>query len=301
MSDPTGAGLTVGMVGLGAMGNRMASRLIDAGYEVLLWNRTASKIAPLEARGGVAGASPAEVARRSAVTITMVTDPQALNSVVSGASGIAAGANAGMTLVEMSTVGPSAIARVQSMLPEGVDMLDAPVLGSLAEAARGALQVFVGGSAALFGRWQPLLAHLGTPVHVGPLGCGAAAKLVANSTLFGAIAVLGEALALGLGLGMERDAIFDVLATTPIAAQAARRRAAIESGDYPRRYPLALARKDAALIAEAALEAGADMRAIAAAASWLSDSRQISGEDPDYATVLEAILSRVHPADTGPQ
>src|SRR5439155_5235215 len=128
-----------------------------------------------------------------------------------------------------------------------VELLDAPVLGSIAEAESGALHVFVGGPRELFERWADLLEVLGTVHHVGPLGAGAAAKLIANSTLFGTIGVLGEALALADALGLSRSAAFEVLAASPLAAQAERRREAVEADEYPPRFPIALAHKDAEL------------------------------------------------------
>jgi 3-hydroxyisobutyrate dehydrogenase-like beta-hydroxyacid dehydrogenase len=194
-------------------------------------------------------------------------------------------------MIEMSTVGPAAISRLAALLPEGVGLLDAPVLGSLAEAESGALTIFVGGPAPLAERWMPLLTALGTPHHVGPLGAGAAAKLVANSTLFGVLGVLGEALALARGLGLADVAAFEVLAASPLAAQAERRRPAIVAGRYPARFPLALARKDAELVMQAAAAAGVDLRLARAAQSWLQDAAHAGWADHDYTAVLAQILA----------
>jgi len=120
---------------------------------------------------------------------------------------------------------------------------------------------------------------------MGPSGSGAAAKLVANSTLFGVIGVLGEALALADAIGLEREQAFEVLSTTALADQAERRRPAVESGEYPPRFPLRLARKDADLIAEL----GLDLRVVEAARSWLAETED---EDRDYSAVLERITRR---------
>ena len=234
---------TVAVVGLGAMGSRIARRLLDAGYEVVVWNRTPAKTEELVALGATAAESPAESARRAEAVITMVSDPDALRAVAAGPDGIAAGAGDSVTVIEMSTVGPAALAELASLLPPGAGLLDAPVLGSLSEAEAGSLAVFVGGPEALVERWTPILSALGSPIHVGPLGAGAAAKLVANTTLFGRLGVLGEALALAQVLGLSREATFAVLGKTPLAVQAERRRPAIESGDYPARFsPRLLAR-----------------------------------------------------------
>ena len=266
--------MRVAVIGLGAMGSRIARRLIDAGNDVVVWNRT-----PAKAEGFPrVAATPADAARDAEVTITMVSNPQALREVTA--------AIAPQTLIEMSTVGPAAIHELAAALPSGTDLLDAPVLGSRAEAEAGTLHVFVGGPAELYEKWAPLLAPLGTTHHVGGLGAGASAKLVANSTLFGALGVLAEALRLAERLGLSRAAAFEILAATPIAAQAERRRAALEANDYPPRFPLALARKDADLVAGAAPE----LRLAQAARSWLADADDASWGDRDYSALLAWIL-----------
>jgi 3-hydroxyisobutyrate dehydrogenase-like beta-hydroxyacid dehydrogenase len=195
----------------------MARRLVDAGHRLLVWNRTSTKAE--EIIGADVAASPAEAARRADAVLTMVTDPAALQAVTEGSDGIAAGVDETTTVIEMSTVGPAAISRLAAALPEG-RLLDAPVLGSLAEALAGTLRIFVGGPAELVEEWTPLLSTIGSPLHVGPLGTGAAAKLVTNTTLFGTLGVLGEAVALADGLGLPRDMAFEIIASTPLAAQA---------------------------------------------------------------------------------
>jgi 3-hydroxyisobutyrate dehydrogenase-like beta-hydroxyacid dehydrogenase len=280
----------VAFIGLGAMGGHMARRLVEAGHDLIVWNRTAAKAEPLLEVGASLANSPADAARQAEVVITMVSDPGALRAVTEGPDGVAAGAQTGTTVIEMSTVGPDAVSRLASVLPKSVGLLDAPVLGSITEAESGALQVFVGGPIDLVRQRTPLLSSFGSPIHVGPLGAGASAKLVANATLFGLLGVLGEALALADGLGLARSVAFDVLATTPLAAQAERRQPAIESGDYPPRYTLALANKDADLIQEAADASGVDVRLLAAARSWLADAEAAGAAGRDYSAVLARIL-----------
>ena len=272
------------------MGSRMAQRLLDAGHELVVWNRTPEKAADLVSRGAMLAETPSDAARRSEVVITMLADPAALHDVTEGPHGVVDGISEGSTAIEMSTVGPGAISRLRSVLPVEVGMLDAPVLGSLSEVESGSLHIFVGGPRELFERWSPLLAALGSPIHVGPLGSGAAAKLVANSTLFGMIGVLGEALALADALGLSRETAFGVLAASPLGAQAERRREAIETGEYPPRFPLSLAHKDAELVAAAAKAAGVTLPLGEAARSWLAAADSASWGDRDYSAVLAWIL-----------
>src|SRR5436309_1007475 len=128
------------------------------------------------------------------------------------------------------------------------------------------------------------------PLDAGPLGSGAAAKLVANSTLFGTIGVLGEALALADALGLSRNTAFDVLSRSPLGEQAERRREAIEAGDYRPRFPISLAHKDAELVAAAAAASRIDLRLAEAARSWLADADTASWGERDYAAVVAWIL-----------
>lgn len=279
---------SVGVLGLGAMGGRIARRLLEAGHEVSAWNRSPQKAEALVEAGARPASSPAEVAERVDVVLTMLADPDALMEVVTGSQGLAS-AGGSFTLVEMSTVGPDAIQQVVEALPDDVEVLDAPVLGSLSEVEAGSLQIFVGGSKELFERWSPLLSELGSPLHVGGLGAGAAAKLVVNSTLLGVLGVLGEALALARGQGLTEETALRVLESSPLGAQVERRRPAIESGDYPLRFRLALARKDAQLVVDTADSAGVDARLAAAVLAWLTDADESGWGDRDYSSILEHI------------
>jgi 3-hydroxyisobutyrate dehydrogenase-like beta-hydroxyacid dehydrogenase len=280
----------VAVVGLGTMGGGVARRLLDTGHDVVVWNRTAEKERPLVDAGAELAESPADAARRADAVLTLLADPDALAAVSEGADGIAAGVDAETTVVEMSTVGPEAISRLARALPEGTPLLDAPVLGSTSEIEAGALKIFVGGPEELVERWSPLFSTLGTTIHVGPLGAGAAAKLVANSTLVGALGVLGEAVALADGLGLSREAAFAVLAGTPIGPQAERRRPAIESGDYPKRFSLRLGVKDATLVTDAAAAGGVEARLAEAARSWFEDADAAGFGERDYSAVIAFIL-----------
>src|SRR5439155_17857865 len=116
----------VAVVGLGTMGSGIAQRLLDAGHEVVVWNRMASKVGPLTELGAVAAKNPAEAARRSEAVITMVSDPDALRDVTEGPEGIVAGSGRTTTVIQMSTVGPEPVRRLAAALPEGTGLLDAP-------------------------------------------------------------------------------------------------------------------------------------------------------------------------------
>lgn len=283
---------SVAVIGLGAMGARFAGRFLEAGHEVIVWNRTPEKAEELVSRGASAATSPAEAARSAEAVVTVVSDPEALRAVTEGPNGIAAGANVSTTVIEMSTVGPRAVRWLETALPPGVGLLDAPVLGSLSEAEAGTLLVFVGGPRRLAERWIPLFGTLGSAILAGPLGSGAAAKLVANATLVGTLTLLGETIALADRLGLGRRLTMDILAQTPLGLASKRRREQLETQDFPLRFRLALARKDAELIQEAAEAAHADTRVLAAAATWFADAEEAGLGDEDYSTVLKRIIDR---------
>jgi 3-hydroxyisobutyrate dehydrogenase-like beta-hydroxyacid dehydrogenase len=281
----------VAVVGLGAMGSRIARRFLEAGHELTVWNRDAAKAEPLVAAGASAAQTPAEAARQAEAVVTMVADPEALAAVTEGPDGAAAGLLRGSVLVQMSTVGPRSLERLAAVVPEP-SLLDAPVLGSIGEVEAGSLRIFAGGQAELLERWTPLLEMLGTVLHLGPVGAGTAAKLVANSTLVGVVGLLGEALALGTALGLPAEVAFDVLEATPLGEQAKRRRPAFESGEYPPRFSLSLARKDADLILDAAAQRELDLRLATAAREWLADAERSGRGADDYSAVLAEIVSR---------
>lgn len=282
----------IAVIGLGAMGRRIAARLLVQGHEVRVWSRTpATAAAALQERGARLAETAAQAATGSEVAVVMVSDGAALRAVTEGPDGVLA-AGSPPVLLQMSTVAPSDTARLAAALPAGTDLLDAPVLGSVAEAESGTLQLLVGATPEAYGKWEGVLRSLGCPRLVGPPGAGTAAKLVANSALFGLIGVLGESLELAGALGLPVESAFDVLSATPLAAQAERRRDAIADGSYPPRFALSLARKDADLIAEAAGSAGVELRLAHAMRSWLADAEAAGWGAHDYTAVLGHLLSR---------
>jgi 3-hydroxyisobutyrate dehydrogenase/2-hydroxy-3-oxopropionate reductase len=277
----------VAWIGLGAMGSRMAARLRDGGHELVVWNRTREKAEEL---GVAIAGSPREAAERAEFVFTMLADPDALRSVTEGDDGLLTGLRDGSVLVEMSTVGPQAIAQLSEQMPARASLLDVPVLGSLPQAESGTLKLFAGGDDAAFERVAPLLEVLGELLRTGPLGSGAAAKLVANATLVGTIALLGETLALADALGLSREIIWEILAATPLDAQAERRRPAVDSREYPPRFRLSLGLKDAELVRAAGAEAGLELPALDAARAHLAAAEAAGLGDEDYSAVLRHIL-----------
>lgn len=279
-------------LGLGQMGRPMARRLLGAGHDVTVWNRTSEKAEPLVAQGAGPATTPAEAAHGVEAAITMLSDPEALEAVLFGPDGLAHGLQDGATLIDMSTVGVEAVRSLGKRLPKGVTMLDAPVLGTVPHAERGQLKIFVGGEREVFGRWRGVLESLGTPSLIGPPGAGAAVKLVVNSTIGAVVSALGEALALADRLGLDEKTTLDVLAESVIGAGVGRARPSIESDTYPPRFKLALARKDLGLVTDAARRAGVDLPVARAVRDWLQGADDDGLGGLDYTAVVAHIRGR---------
>jgi len=219
----------------------------------------------------------------------MLSDPQALDDVVLGPEGVAAGVSSGATLIEMSTVGPDAVRAVGARLPDGVAMIDAPVLGSIPQATDGTLKIFVGGDRAVFDSCRPVLEAMGSPRHLGPLGAGASMKLVANSTLGALMCGLAEALALADALGLNEAVVLDLLAESPIGVTVKSKRGLIASGHYPANFKLELAAKDLGLVTAAARQAGTELRLAAAARWWFERADAAGLGHLDYSAVIAEV------------
>ena len=277
---------TVGFIGLGNMGKPMAENVLKAGYPLVVYNRTASKAASLQAAGARVAASPAEAAKGADVTITMVSDPAALEAVVLGPNGVLAGARRGSTLVDMSTVSPAAIAKIAAAAQErGVRLLESPVTGGVSAAAGGSLTLMVGGDADLLERLRPLLSTMATKiVHLGPLGAGSNMKL-ATQVLGAAIVVgLAEVMAFGVKAGLDPAAMLEVLSER--SRLVASRTKPILTGDFRPQFSTQLAHKDVTLALEAARGVGAPMFLGAAVREVLTAGMAKGLGDQDYASIV---------------
>ncbi|WP_406508784.1 NAD(P)-dependent oxidoreductase [Streptomyces sp. NBC_00212] len=186
----------IAFLGLGGMGTPMATRLLAAGHPLTVWNRTPAKAQVLAALGAVAAATPGDAVREADVVISMLADPAAVTAVADSA---APQLRPGAHWLEMSTIGPDAVRDLADRLPDGVTLLDAPVMGSVGKAAAGELGILVGGDV---DGVEKLLGDLGTVTRCGALGSAAALKLVLNTAVIGGVVVVAEALALADSLGI---------------------------------------------------------------------------------------------------
>jgi 2-hydroxy-3-oxopropionate reductase len=204
----------VGFIGLGIMGKPMAQNLMEAGYELVLYNRTRAKAEEL-AKDGAAevAASPTEVAENSDVIITMLPDSPDVRNTVVGEGGVLEGLKEGALLVDMSTISPVVTEELAAKVEEhGASMLDAPVSGGDVGAIEGTLSIMVGGSEEDFERVRPLFEVMGgTVTHVGPTGAGQVTKAANQVVVALTIEAVSEALVLGSKGGVAPEKILDVL------------------------------------------------------------------------------------------
>ncbi|MFY9550188.1 MAG: NAD(P)-dependent oxidoreductase, partial [Thermoanaerobaculia bacterium] len=246
----------IGFLGLGEMGTPMAGRLLRAGHDLTIWNRSPEKTVPLAREGAAVASSPAKAAAGADFVITMLATPDALEQVLFGTEGLAPALSAAQILIDMSTVGPDEVRSAAARLPKGASLVDAPVRGSVPQATSGRLDIFVGATDENYERVRPILEALGSVRHTGGPGSGAAMKLVANLALGAAIVTLGEALSLGESLELGREVLLDALAASPIGPIVAAKRANVESGDFAPSFKLRHAEKDLRLVTEAAAARG---------------------------------------------
>jgi 3-hydroxyisobutyrate dehydrogenase len=275
----------IAVLGLGAMGSAIAAGLLGAGNGLTVWNRTPGRDEELVVAGARRAATPVEAVRGAEVVITMVTDPPALEQVLFGTGGAALAIPREATLIDMSTVGPTAIASAVERLGP-VAVLDAPVLGSVPSVKSGTLVILVGGDRAVFDRHTQLLSLLGTPIYVGPSGSGAWLKLVNNAAGTAALVAVGELLGLTDRAEIDLDVALDSLAAGPLASLIQRWRPRLTGEDHASYFRLALARKDLALAFEEAERAGTELTVAEAAAARCDEAIGDGLGEEDFGAIV---------------
>ena len=202
---------TVGFIGLGIMGKPMAENLIEAGYDLVAYNRTREKAEELD--GATVAETPKGVAEQSDVIITMLPDSPQVEEVLLGEDGVLEGIEEGALIVDMSTISPVVTEELSERARErGASMLDAPVSGGDVGAIDGTLSIMVGGSEEDFERARPLFEVMGdTVTHVGPVGTGQVVKAANQIVVALTIEAVSEALVLGSKGGVAPEKILDVL------------------------------------------------------------------------------------------
>jgi 3-hydroxyisobutyrate dehydrogenase-like beta-hydroxyacid dehydrogenase len=294
---------TIGFVGLGAMGSRMARRLLDAGHRLVGYNRTAAKAGPLVAAGMALAASPRHAALAADVLFSMITDSQALDAVARGPDGVLAGLRPGAIWVEMSTVSPAATrALADEVAARGATLLDGPVSGSVATLDSGQLSFMVGGDPAALERVRPYLLAIGpTITHVGPLGLAVTMKIATNLGLAVQMLAFSEAVLLAQKSGIARERAVETLLKSVIASPMIKYRGPFVLG-MPQEawFTVPMMQKDLELALELGRQSGVPMPATALTQSMLTAARALGLGEYDFAVVFD-VLARMSGVEGSPK
>lgn len=282
---------TVGFAGLGRMGLPMASNIRRAGFALRVWNRTPSRCGPLVADDAEAVEEPKALAAAD-VVVTMLTDESAVRDVLVD-GGVVEALRPGSVVLEMSTIGPEAVAKIAAMRDD-VHVLDAPVSGSVSVAESAQLFAMVGGDLDGYTKASPVLDAM-TRGHLllGPSGAGAAMKLALNAMIAVTNESIAETLALATRFGIDDERAYDVLAGGVLASPFVlyKRGAFLHPETEPVAFTTDLMYKDTKLAAALADDHGVRMPALGAAAAVLEEAAERGLGDADMASVLSVLAT----------
>ena len=285
----------IGFIGLGVMGKPMAKHLVAAGHRLVVHNRSRGAVDELVAAGATAAATPAEVASKSSIVITMLPDTSDVERVLTGPDGVISGLQAGAIVIDMSSISPVATERLASQVAaKGGSMLDAPVSGGEIGAINAALSIMVGGDEAAFTRARPILEKMGNPekiIHIGRSGAGQICKVCNQVAIGGALAGVSEAFALARKAGVDaarvRQALLGGFAASRVLEVHGER---MLVDNYKPGFRARLYQKDMRLANEAASANGVAMPATALVAELLNALAGSGGAELDYSALGTVIF-----------
>ncbi len=280
---------SIGFIGLGHMGTHMAQRLLDAGYQLTVYDRTREKAKALRQQGAQIAETPKNLAATCQVVMACVTDDQAQHDVMFGPDGALAGTHVGSVMIDLSTVSPFASRRLcQAAKEKQVSMIDAAVSGSVPQVDQGSLVIFVGGEHQTYEQCNPILDVLGqNSFFMGASGMGTTMKLVVNTLLGLGIQALAEAIALGEKAGVEKELLLDVLGQTAVLTPGQKSKLEnVKREEYPTNFALSLMHKDFSLVLSQAYAVSVSMPATAAAQQMYT-AAMAKGMDEDFSIMIK--------------
>lgn len=286
------AGTPIAFLGLGAMGRPMAARLIEAGYQLTVWNRTASRGEALVAAGARQAATPRDAAAVARVVFLMLADPPAVAAVLDGDDGVLRGARPGTVLVNTSTIGPADSRRFAAQGTQAsLRYIEAPVMGSLGQAASGTLVALAGGDSAAIAEVSAVLLVLAKQiVQAGELGHASTLKLAMNLLVGGITELLGESIAVahrsGLPLDLLRDTLMSSVLASPFVGYKAPQ---LLERKYEPLFTAQLLLKDLDLVLATAQQAGVRLPATSAIREQYARAVADGLGDRDMAVVREVV------------
>ncbi|MBZ5649577.1 MAG: NAD(P)-dependent oxidoreductase [Acidobacteriia bacterium] len=277
--------MRIAFLGLGIMGRPMAANLVKAGHEVSVWSRTAGKAVD----GARSATSPADAARGAEVVWMCVSDTKAVESVLFGPQGVEESLAEGMTVVDSSTISPSATRKfAERVAARGVRYVDAPMTGSKVAAEAGTLIFIVGGDEAVIESLKPLFAAMGKVFfRIGETGKGQSAKLVMNLQIALIYEGFAEGLTLATKLGVDVEKLMPVIQASMIRSGVVDYKAPfVLKRDFTPNFPLRLMHKDIRLTLEAAKEVRVKLPALETVEEIYEMASEDGHQDLDYAATL---------------
>ncbi|HEY0755149.1 MAG TPA: NAD(P)-dependent oxidoreductase [Ktedonobacteraceae bacterium] len=285
----------LGYIGLGAMGSRVAKRLLDAGHVVIGYNRTREKAQWLLDAGMSWGETPRAVAEEADIVLSMVTDTKALSSIFEGENGILAGLSAGKIYIDMSTVSPTVSRQLAARVAErGASMLDAPVSGSVITLEQGNLSLMVGGERAVYEQVKPILLTIGPKItYMGDNGQAVLMKVAINLNLQVQIMGFYEGLVIAEKAGIPREVAMEALLNSVIASPSLKYRTPflLQKPDEVW-FNVNMMQKDMLLALELGRELGVPLPMVSTSNEYLTAARALGLEREDFAIVYE-VLARM--------
>jgi len=282
----------IGFIGLGIMGEAMASNILKAGFPLTVYNRTAEKAEALRDAGALVADRPSLVTDASDVIILMLTGQEAVDAVLHGDEGILAGECNGKVVINMSTVPANCSTDWTRQLAEqGATLIDAPVSGSKVPAEQGTLVILAGGPEELIQAKEPLLLSMGKKViHCGPVGSGSSMKLCINLLLGIMMEGMAEAVHLAESSGLATETLIDAVASGPLACTLFQlKEEMFKTGNYPPQFPFKHMAKDMQFVVAAAAENEAYLPLGTELAKLFSPTADATLMDQDFAAVKRVL------------
>jgi len=282
----------LGFIGLGVMGSRMVKRLLDAGHHVTGYNRTKSKAGWLLDEGMAWGETPRAVAEAADVTLSMVTNTEALHNIAKGPDGLLEGLGPGKIYVDMSTVSPAYSQELSKLVAErGASMLDSPVSGSVTTLEEGKLTLMVGGDAGTFEKVKPILLDIGPKAtHVGANGLAVTMKIATNLSLAVQMLAFSEGVLLAEKSGIKRETAVEVLTNSVIASPMVKYRGPFVLG-MPEEawFNCYMMQKDMTLALELGRELEVPLPTTSVTNEFLTAARGMGLEQQDFAILFKVL------------
>ena len=285
----------VGFVGTGIMGKPMALNLLKAGYRLTIHNRTRTKAEQLLTEGAVWAANPADVANRSDVVITCVTNTPDVRGVLLGESGVIAAARPGLICIDMSTISPAATKEMGQILEgKGVTLIDAPISGGEIGAIEGKLSIMMGGPKEAVEKVRPVMEVMGrTVTYCGPLGSGQMTKLANQIMVIHTIMSLAEGLAFAEKAGLDLETTLKVTSAGAAASHSLKALGPkVIAGDLKPAFMVDLQQKDLRLVLEYAEQLKQPLPGVALARQLLA-VLQAQGRGRDGTQALVDVIRQL--------